>query len=443
MNHQIPHARTSRGHTAERAHTASALHPVLRRLFAEWQRQGLRWALLRAPSDPIAPTGDVDILVAPDDADKLRLIAVGAGFVPMPGRDRPPTLLLASYDRGSDRWLVLDVATDVCFRTPRGWGLAGAADTVLDRCRFADGMAVPSDGDAFWLLLLHCLLDKRCVPEHYRGRLNQLASASLRSTLGEAVQDAAGSEFNPLVFVDAVRASDWLGVTDLGSLLALELARRRSVRERLRVAAGAARESLRKPLLLPRRKGMSIALLGPNGVGKSTAAAGLQRSFPFESRAMYMGMWKGIDTSRAAGRVVGEIGARPLRIWRRYLVAQYHQLRGRLVVFDRYVYDAFLPPSPPLVAAKRAYFWLLVRSIPRPTSVVVLDAPSDVAYRRKQENLPHELEHERRAYGTLGSRIGNLELIDARADAEVVRANITAIVWRELAERWCRGSVRS
>jgi thymidylate kinase len=131
-----------------------------------------------------------------------------------------------------------------------------------------------------------------------------------------------------------------------------------------------------------------------------------------------------------------EILARPLTIWRRYLVAQYHLLRGRLVIFDRYVYETLLPPQPPLVALKRVYFWGLAHLIPRPTAGVVLDVPGHIAYGRKQENPPAELESERHLYRAVAARVRSLQLVDASGSPDKVRAEVNALIWRELSERW-------
>ena len=69
-------------------------------------------AAARAVANLAAPTGDVDILVAPEDSSALRDCAHGLGFVALPGWDAAPDLVLVRYDRASDRWLVLDVSTD-------------------------------------------------------------------------------------------------------------------------------------------------------------------------------------------------------------------------------------------------------------------------------------------------------------------------------------------
>lgn len=412
------------------------VHPVLGALFAGLEREGLRWTLLRVPSNLAAPTGDVDLLVAPADAAALREVASELGFVALPGWGSAPDLILVRYDRASDRWLWLDISTSVSFRSPPFWELPGATDQVLERRQRVGAMVVPADADAFWLLLLHCLLDKRRVAEHHRARLHRLAGRAPESPLGSSLCAAAGPGFAVDDFVDAARSDGDQMLMDLGDRLEAQLRRRRPIGRRSRALVKALAGVLRKPFLLRRRKGVSLALLGPNGVGKSTAAASLQRSLPFDMRIVYLGLWKVTMKPRGRVAVALEIATRPVRLWIRYLTAQYHQFRGRVVVFDRYVYEAHLPASPPLLTAKRIYFGFLAHLLPRPRATVVLDVPGDVAYGRKQENLPEELEAERRFYRELSRRVPSIELIDAAADADTVRAEITTIVWRQLTLRW-------
>jgi O-antigen/teichoic acid export membrane protein len=411
-------------------------HPVLRDLFAALQDRGLCWMLLRTPSNPAAPTGDVDLLVAPGDAGGLRDEARRLGFVALPGWESAPDLILVRYDRTSDHWLLLDVSTSVSFRSPRSWRLVGASQEVLAHRRWKDGLSIPSDADAFWLLLLHCLLDKGQVASHHASSLRRLAPAAPDSQLGSCLCAAAGRKFAPDDFVMAAHAGEVELLRDLGIRLAASLRRRRPLHERLRVCAGSVIRVGRQPLLLRRRKGLSLALLGPNGVGKSTAAAGLERTLPFELRVVYMGMWAVPNRPRRRAAATVEIVVRPLRLWGRYLVAQYHQFRGRVVVFDRYVYEALLPPRPPLVMAKRMYFWCLAHAIPGPRLAVVLDVPGEVAYGRKQENPPDELESERHVYRELAGRTAAMAVVDAAVDADSVRAEITNVIWTELVRRW-------
>jgi hypothetical protein len=412
-------------------------HPLLRRLFAALEARRVVWVLLRLPSDLAKPAGDVDLLVAPEDVDRLLEVAEELGFVALPGWESPPGLILVCYDRPSDHWVVLDIATAVSFRSPGSWELPGGAREVLSRRHLRDGVAVPLDDEAFWLLLAHCLLDGGAVPAHYRGALQALAPRSSGSFVGRAVLSAAGNRLEPAAFHEAVLAGDWQRLTEVGTRLVDDLKRERSVMDSSRATAKRAIRIARKPFLLRRRRGLSVALLGPNGVGKSTVAAGLQQGFPLGARILHMGLWKTAAT-RPGARAV-EIMTRPLRLWGRSAVAHYHQARGRLVIYDRYVYEARLPAKPPLLAAKRLYFWVLGHAIPPPDAAVVLDVAGDVAYGRKQENPPEELESERRVYANLAASEPLIELVDASKPPDAVRADVTAIVWDKVAARWARG----
>jgi thymidylate kinase len=410
--------------------TARPAHPLLRRLFAALVERHLSWVLLRLPADLAAPTGDVDILVAPEQCEALRELARGIGFVALPGWESPPNLILVCYDRPSDRWLVLDVVTTISFRSAR-WQSQEVARQVLGRRQLRDGIAVPADEDAFWLLLLHCLFDKRAVAPHYRRRLAQLAPGAASSAVARAILPARADSWSSGSFTDAALHEQWAALEQEGQRLGAQLKPRGSS---FRSCAARTVASARRPLLLSRRRGLSVALVGPNGVGKSTVAAGLQRAFPFESRIVYMGLWRA--TGSGFGGTLGAAAMRPLRIWRRYLLARYHQSRGRLVVFDRYVYEAALPPRPPFRALKRPYHWFLRHAVPAAEVVVLLDVPGQVAYGRKQENPPEELEWERGIYRGLASSVPSFELVDASREQDAVRADVMAIVWRRNASRW-------
>jgi aminoglycoside phosphotransferase (APT) family kinase protein/thymidylate kinase len=418
--------------TAAPPSTGERVHPTLRELFDALERRHVRWSLLRRPSNLEAPSGDVDVLVAREDAATLLEVARGCGFVPVPGWEGPPELILISYHRSSDCWLILDISTSVSFRTPRGWSVDGAAAAVLRRRVVRDGVALPADGDAFWLLLLHCALDKNQVSAYHRTSLRRLLPAASDSDLGRAACASAGLATSDLLA--AVDAGSWQSLMKLRGALR----HGRSVGERTGALARAAARIARKPLLLRRRRGVTMALMGPNGVGKSTAAQGLRRSIPLDSRVIYMGVWKAAGEASGSVPAALEILVRPLRLWARYLVALWHQLRGRLVIFDRYVYEALLPPHPPLLTLKRCYFWFLARAVPSPNVVAVLDVAGQLAYLRKQENPPAELEFERAFYAGLARRLPAAVQIDASADPSTVRAELSAALWGAIAARWAR-----
>ena len=141
---------------------------------------------------------------------------------------------------------------------------------------------------------------------------------------------------------------------------------------------------LRKP-----RKGLTVALLGPDGVGKSTLLAGIAASYPVPVRQIYMGMWQGVGgPGYTRLHAVAAILKRPFRVWWRVAQGAVHAARGRVVVFDRYTYDALLPITGSWRSLKRPYFWVLAHLAPRPDLVLVLDLPGEVAFARKGEFTP-------------------------------------------------------
>jgi len=175
-----------------------------------------------------------------------------------------------------------------------------------------------------------------------------------------------------------------------------------------------------------RARGLTVALLGPDGVGKSTLLAGLAQAYPAPVRQIYMGMWQG------AGRpgytrlhAVAAIVLRPFRVWWRVARGAVHARRGRLVVFDRYTYDALLPITGSWRALKRPYFWVLAHLAPRPDLVLVLDLPGEVAFARKGEFTPEGLEAVRQGFLALAPRLG-AQVVDASAPPEQVRDDVVA-----------------
>jgi len=398
-------------------------HPVLAELYDALDRQAIGWLLLRTPSNP---TGDVDLLAAAGAAPAFRRVAEERGFVALPGYAAAPNLILIRYDRRSDRWLVLDVATTLAFDHDRV-ELGGVAAAVLGRRRREGPAWVPDDEDAFWLLVLRCLLDKRAVPGHYAPRL--------RAGAGDGGGPVAAA-LAPSVELEPLRAAAVAG--DWEALLAPAERLRRALQTPRSLRARAGRAA-RRPLLIRRRRGLSIALLGSNGAGKSTLAAELRARLPLPSALVYMGLWK-LDEPGGA-RALGAAVRRPLRMWLRYAGALRLQLHGRMVVFDRYVYDAQLPASPPFLALKRIYLRALTRALPRPDLAVVLDVPPEVAYARKQENSLEELDAERDVYRRLAARLPHAERVDGARPPDEVRADVTQLIWRRLSDRW-RGAAR-
>jgi thymidylate kinase len=195
-----------------------------------------------------------------------------------------------------------------------------------------------------------------------------------------------------------------------------------------------------------RSPGLSVALLGPDGAGKSTLAAGISQSFKMPVSIMYMGLTGGFLKQVARLRVPGVVFVgRAMVIWRRYLRGRLHQARGRLVVFDRYVLDAAVPHPLRLTRLQRMSRWLDFYLCPPPDLVLVLDAPGDVMHRRKGEYHAQMLEDWRRHFRELQRRFPDVvEIVDASQEKDAVRIDATqricAAIARARSNKWagCR-----
>jgi thymidylate kinase len=414
---------TGRAGTAER-------RPLLRQAFAALDRAGVEWCVLRGEQELERPSGDLDLLVSPNDKERACAALRGAGFASVPAHGRGSHSFLRAYDGASDLWLTLDIVTELSYGP--GFTLATRAEQgCLRRRQRAGGVFVLAPDDAFWTLFLHCVLDKRAVQAKHARRLEALAEVALPDgPLASLVAAFAPPDWSPQRILRAARSRDWEALVGLYPRLLRSWARAQLGSVVLRAASQPALRLAEKPAVWLSRRGFSVALLGPDGAGKSTLARELAEGFCFPATTAYMGLWQGDgELQRSRWRACGRVLFRPVAAVRRYLAARVHQELGRLVVFDRYTYDAHLPPRPPLVRAKKLYFSLLAHSCPGPDLVFLLDAPGELLAARKREHTPQELEWQRRHFLRLSERFPGLQVVDAARPPEDVKAEVLDRIW--------------
>lgn len=220
------------------------------------------------------------------------------------------------------------------------------------------------------------------------------------------------------------------------------------------------------------RPRLSVALVGPDGAGKSTISARLrQAALPAPVTTIYMGVNLEassvmLPTTRlllAAKRARGgrpDLVASSLRDvedddrtapsgrgsalrssarmavwmteeWFRQLLALGQGLRGRIVVFDRHFfldyYHADVDSAGRRGPAQRLHGWMLRRIYPRPDLVIMLDAPAEVLHARKPEATVAWLERRRQQYLELAPLVPQFVVVDVdrpldAAVSEVVTA---------------------
>jgi thymidylate kinase len=413
----------------------SPVHPSLAGASRALDAAGVRWCLLRDEDGLEAPEGDVDLLVAAADLPAVLEAALGCGFVALRTWGRGTHRFLVGYDAPSDDWVRLDVVTDLRFGQDLELSLPGA-EGCLDRRVPAGGAWALAPHDAFWLLLLHVLLDGGRADGRRRARLEQLARAEVAgSPIARTLARACpGVDLGALV--EGVRTARWDALQ--GKELREGLARRSRIRSTWRSAANPV---LRKAtrLVLLRERGMTVALVGPDGVGKSTLTEGIADRFAFPATRVYMGIHRGAGSDRRSRPL-----PLPLRIprqWLRYLRGRAATWRGHLVLFDRYAFDARLTAARRQSARRRAARAVLAR-IPDPDLTVLLDAPAQIVHARKPERCLEDLERLRAEYLAVASRGRRVAVVDASGTADEVRRLVTATIWAAYVRRARRSRPR-
>ena len=215
----------------------------------------------------------------------------------------------------------------------------------------------------------------------------------------------------------------------------------------------------------------SVALVGPDGAGKSTVSRALAESAPFHCKAIYMGenLESGnfvLPTSRLAGYFlkrrrdkverkrrgqdgsprsshsgkasVGKMLWSLARLanflaeeWYRQLLSWAYQMRGYVVLYDRhFLFDYSLAgvESDVPTFEKCVHSWILRRLYPRPNLVIYLDAPAEVLYARKGEKTVQDLENRRQAFLLQGTQVRNFVRVDSTQPLDKVCSDVSKFI---------------
>jgi len=192
-----------------------AIHPAVSRALEALERSNVHWCLLRGETDLASGEGDVDLLVARRDLQRLRDALAPLGYVPLRAWGRGPHRFFVAYDEASARRVKLDVVTQLAYGRYQELRTVAAAG-CLARRRYIGGLALLSPGDAFWALLLHCMLDRETFSVAHRVRLLELAGEADCDIELRNIADVAFAEgWGAATLLELVRAEDWTALTTI------------------------------------------------------------------------------------------------------------------------------------------------------------------------------------------------------------------------------------
>lgn len=216
-----------------------------------------------------------------------------------------------------------------------------------------------------------------------------------------------------------------------------------------------------------------VALIGPDGSGKSTISKRLLSECPFPTQRIYMGINRNesnfmLPTTRLVTwlrrilkknpsqggprdlskepqnsnrnpvkRIVQEVKSglvlvnRIAEEWYRQAAAWYFLKQGKIVIFDRhfyadyYHYDIDTSDRP---WTSRIHGYMLQHLYPKPDLVIYLDAPAETLFARKGEGTVELLEERRKAYLALRDKVAHFAVVDASRSIEAVYTDVLDIV---------------
>lgn len=217
----------------------------------------------------------------------------------------------------------------------------------------------------------------------------------------------------------------------------------------------------------------TVAIIGPDGAGKSTMARRLVHDLPLPVKYVYMGInlenstlvlpttrlfleikrWRGgrpdmvgaPDTARhwvpsrnplKRALTTLKLSVRLANLaaeeWFHQAVVWYYQRRGNIVIFDRhffidhYAHDIARGDRIPF--PHRMHGLMLKHFYPRPDLVIYLDAAAEVLFARKGDSSLEYLERRRQEYLQLRDVLPAFHIVDAALSGDEVARQICSIV---------------
>ncbi|WP_298491137.1 ATP-binding cassette domain-containing protein [uncultured Maritimibacter sp.] len=181
-------------------------------------------------------------------------------------------------------------------------------------------------------------------------------------------------------------------------------------------------------------KGKTVAILGPDGAGKSTVLDLVQRRLRDEGEDVayryfapgYLKRYRPKPDARVTTNPHETGHYDPLRTAAKIALMVYEFRMGmpqvrrahRLTLFDRYIFDLLIDPRRHRIFPMRGWMRAMVALAPKPDLLIVVSAPTEVIQARKQEVPAEETARQVAAYETLARSMPNGFVVHNTASPE-------------------------
>jgi thymidylate kinase len=211
-------------------------------------------------------------------------------------------------------------------------------------------------------------------------------------------------------------------------------------------------EIIRKIRRILNPTGLHVVFLGPDGSGKSTVLAKVEKSVSpvFRRTKTYHlrpyfgknrnGCAPNLNPHNNTARNVPSSLAKLALWWADFTIGYFidvfpRLVKSTLVLFDRYYHDLTIDPRRYCYGASIALTKLLQHVIPKPDLFILLDAPAEVIHGRKQEVSYEETVKQVERYRHFVRSVDNGHIVDASLPINLVVEQVNQIILSTLAQK--------
>ena len=403
------------------------------------------WQLLAETID-----SDIDIVVAPEHLNRFEQVLnreLGGRIVQLLQYETSGFYFVVARLDEAIRFTAADACTDY---HRHGLLYCSGKELLRDRRRW-NNLWVASPR-AEYLYLLTKKICKGVVPPYQRARLEQL-----QEILGADAVEAAKTVLGPYWGKRTVR---WI---DMGAWLLLEnyLPQLRRSLRMIQIRNDPKKwiqnwipEVSRRYHRWRYPTGMFVAILGPDGAGKTLLVENLKRCLgPAFRRTVAFHLRPNLYRSLAASGPVTDPHGQLQRSYLSSVMKLFYYLfdyvagylikirpalvRSSLVLSDRYYHDLFVDTQRYRYGGPRKLVRGISRFIPKPDLFLIIDVPEKQLLARKQELTVEELQQQRKSYRCLSNDdFLNAVVIDGNMSPECVTRRASEVCLDFMASRY-------